>query len=117
MKKLKGTAMKELVEGGELMIADILLTRSKRSLLGWLIRLGTGSDWDHALMVYPIKATHLGYGTTFIIESTWDRVHRTVGPETVYNAARITLAARTSGSSERSEITVVFPGSLLITAR
>jgi hypothetical protein len=69
MQKLKGTAMEELVIGGKLKRADILLTRSKRSLLGWLIRLGTGSDWDHALMVYTIRATHLGYERTFIIES------------------------------------------------
>jgi len=69
MHKLKGTAMEELVIGGKLMRADILLTRSKGSLLGWLIRLGTGSYWNHALMIYTIRATELGYETTFIIES------------------------------------------------
>lgn len=69
MQKIKGTAMEELVRGGKLMRADILLTHSKRSLLGWLIRLGTGSYWDHALMIYVIRATQLGYETTFIIES------------------------------------------------
>ncbi len=69
MQKLKGTAMEELVVGGKLKRADILLTRSKGSLLGWLIRLGTGSYWNHALMIYTIRSPHLGYDTTFIIES------------------------------------------------
>lgn len=69
MHKLNGTAMAELVEGDKLKRADILLTRSKGSLLGWLIRLGTGSYWNHALMIYTIRALHLGYDTTFIIES------------------------------------------------
>jgi hypothetical protein len=69
MQKLRGTAMEELVIGDKLMRADILLTRSKGSLLGWLIRLGTGSYWNHALMIYTIRATQLGYETTFIIES------------------------------------------------
>jgi hypothetical protein len=69
MEKLAGTAMEELVIGEKLKRADILLTHSKRSLLGWLIRLGTGSYWNHAFMVYTIRATHLGYERTFIIES------------------------------------------------
>ncbi len=51
MQKLKGTAMAELVEGDKLKRADILLTRSKGSLLGWLIRFGTDSYWNHALMI------------------------------------------------------------------
>ena len=61
--------MKELVEGGRLKRADILLTRSKGSLLGWLIRFGTGSYWNHALMIYVIRSLRQGYETTFIIES------------------------------------------------
>ncbi|HUS89652.1 MAG TPA: hypothetical protein VMW91_09915, partial [Desulfosporosinus sp.] len=69
MQKLKGTAMEELVAGRKLKRADILLTRSKGSLLGWLIRLGTGSYWNHALMIYTIREPRLGYDTTFIIES------------------------------------------------
>ena len=69
MQKLKGTAMEELVEGNRLKRADVLLTRSKGSLLGWLIRFGTGSYWNHALMVYVIRDPDQGYDTTFIIES------------------------------------------------
>ena len=69
MQRLEGTAMTELVECGKLRRADILLTRSKGSLLGWLIRFGTGSYWNHALMIYVIRDVSQGYETTFIIES------------------------------------------------
>lgn len=65
----KNPAMEELVEGGKLKRADILLTRTKGSLLGALIRFGTKSHWNHALMVYTIKDEKQGYNSTFIIES------------------------------------------------
>jgi hypothetical protein len=65
----KNPAMKMLVEDGGLKRADILLTRTKGSLLAALIRFGTGSYWNHALMVYTIKDEEQGYNSTFIIES------------------------------------------------
>ena len=68
-KKLRDRAMVELVEKGKLKRADILLTRSKGSLLGWLIRFGTKSYWNHAAMVYVIRSPEQGYDGTFIIES------------------------------------------------
>lgn len=67
--KLSDSAVQELVEKGKLKRADILVTRSKGSLLGWLIRFGTGSYWNHAAMVYVIRNPELGYDSTFIIES------------------------------------------------
>ena len=67
--KLSGGAMFELVEKGKLKRADILVTRSKGSLLGWLIRFGTNSHWNHAAMVYVIRNPELGYDSTFVIES------------------------------------------------
>ncbi len=67
--KLSDSAMQELADGGKLKRADILVTRSKGSLLGWLIRFGTGSYWNHAAMVYVIRSPGLGYDSTFIIES------------------------------------------------
>jgi len=67
--KLTEGAMSELVAKGKLKRADILVTRSKGSLLGWLIRFGTGSYWNHAAMVYVIRNPELGYDSTFIIES------------------------------------------------
>jgi len=65
----KNPAMEMLVDGGRLKRADILLTRTKGSLLGALIRFGTDSYWNHALMVYTIRDDKQGYNTTFIIES------------------------------------------------
>jgi hypothetical protein len=67
--KLSGKAMSELVDKGKLKRADVLVTRSKGSLLGWLIRFGTQSYWNHAAMVYVIRNPELGYDSTFIIES------------------------------------------------
>ena len=67
--KLPDGAMAELVANGKLKRADILVTCSKGSLLGWLIRFGTKSYWNHAAMVYVIRSPELGYDSTFIIES------------------------------------------------
>ena len=68
-KKLPDGAMTELVERGRLRRADVILTHSKGSLLGCLIRFGTRSYWNHAALVYVIKNPQYGYDTTFIIES------------------------------------------------
>ncbi|MGB2876596.1 MAG: hypothetical protein WBB97_00985 [Dehalococcoidales bacterium] len=57
------------MDKGKLKRADVLVTRSKGSLLGWLIRFGTQSYWNHAAMVYVIRNPELGYDSTFIIES------------------------------------------------
>jgi hypothetical protein len=67
--RLSDSAIPELVWKGKLKRADILVTRSKGSLLGWLIRFGTKSYWNHAAMVYVIRGPELGYDSTFIIES------------------------------------------------
>ncbi|MBI4333207.1 MAG: hypothetical protein HY673_18230 [Chloroflexi bacterium] len=69
-RRLSGLAMKELVEGDKLKRVDILLTRSQGSLVGWLIRFGTRSYWNHAAMVYVIRDPKEGYSNTFIIESS-----------------------------------------------
>lgn len=69
MHKLHGTAMDVLVKDNKLMRADVLVTRTKGSLLGWLIRHATDSCWNHALMVYVVRDHDQGYDTTFIIES------------------------------------------------
>ena len=69
MQKLEGTAKEIFVTGNRLKRADVLVTRTKGSLLGWLIRRGTNSYWNHALMVYVIRDYDQGYDTTFIIES------------------------------------------------
>lgn len=61
--------MEELVDKGKLKRVDVLLTRSKGSLLGFLIRFGTKSYWNHALMIYVVRNRKEGYDSTFIIES------------------------------------------------
>lgn len=68
MQKLKGTAIKELVESGRLRRADILLTHSKGSLWGWLIRLGTRCYWNHALLLYTVRDTTHSYDEVMIID-------------------------------------------------
>ena len=68
-KKLEGGPMKVLVDGGKLKRADILLSHTKGSLLGRLIRWGTDSYWNHAFMIYTVAGPKQGYDATFIIES------------------------------------------------
>lgn len=57
----------ELIEN--LKRTDILLTRSRRSIIGWLIRKATGSAWSHVALVYVIRHADKGFNNTFIIES------------------------------------------------
>ncbi len=66
---LPGSAMDELVKASRLKRVDVLLTHTKGSLLGWLIRFGTRSYWNHAAMVYVLWDPSQGYESTFIIES------------------------------------------------
>jgi hypothetical protein len=68
MKKLKGSASVELLEGGKLKVADILLTHSKVSFWGWLIRLGTRCYWNHALILYAVRESMQGSNEALIID-------------------------------------------------
>ena len=68
MQKLEGTAITELVEGGKLKRADILLTHSKGSYWGWLIRFGTRCYWNHAFILYMVRDSDQGYNETLIID-------------------------------------------------
>ena len=60
--------MTELVEGGKLKRADILLTHSKGSYWGWLIRLGTHCYWNHAFILYMVRDPNQGYDEGLIID-------------------------------------------------
>jgi hypothetical protein len=51
-----------------LKLADILLVHSKRSLWGWLIRLGTRCYWNHALMVCGVEEPGAGYDKTIVVD-------------------------------------------------
>jgi hypothetical protein len=60
--------MTALVEVGRLKQADILLTHSKRSYWGWLIRLGTRCYWNHVLILYMVRTPAQGYDKALIID-------------------------------------------------
>ncbi len=60
--------MTELMEGGGLKRADIVLTHYKRSLWGWLIRLATGCYWNHALIVYVVRDLAQEWDKTLVID-------------------------------------------------
>lgn len=56
----------------ELQPADILLVHTRRSLWGWLIRTGTHSYWNHALMVYSTEKTGQDYDAILVIDAKTD---------------------------------------------
>lgn len=67
--------MTELVEGCRLKCADILLEHSRGSLWGWLIRLGTGSYWNHTLMVCAVRHPGQGHDTTLVVDPRMGGIH------------------------------------------
>jgi hypothetical protein len=75
MQKLKGTAMTELVIGGKLKRADILLAHTKRSYWGWLIRLGTHCYWNHAFILFMVRDPNQGYKKALIIDPKMGSIH------------------------------------------
>jgi hypothetical protein len=75
MQKLESTAIIELVDGGKLKIADILLTHSKGSFWGWLIRLGTRSHWNHALILYTVRDSKQDSNEVLIIDPKMGSIH------------------------------------------
>ena len=52
----------------KLKTADILLTHTKASLWGWLIRKATRCYWNHALIVCSVGNPEEGAGATLIID-------------------------------------------------
>ena len=75
MHKLEGTAISELVENSRLKTADVMLSHYKRSLWGWLIRLGTRSYWNHAFIIYMVKDPNKGYDKSLIIDPKMGSIH------------------------------------------
>lgn len=68
MKQLPATAIRDLVEGGLLKSCDVLLMHTKRNPRACLIRLGTRSYWNHALMINVARDTSCGRIRTLIID-------------------------------------------------
>ncbi len=75
MRKLEGTAMVALVEGGKLRRADILLAHSKGSYWGWLIRLGTRCYWNHACILYMVRDPAQGSDQALVIDPKMGSIH------------------------------------------
>ena len=67
--------MTELVAGGKLKRADILLAHSKGSYWGWLIRLGTRCHWNHAFIFYMVRDSNQGYHEAMIVDLRMGVVH------------------------------------------
>jgi hypothetical protein len=68
MRRLERTPITELIDGGKLKSADILLEHSKGSFGGWLIRLGTSDYWNHALMVCSVDGSGEDSSKTLVID-------------------------------------------------
>ena len=55
-----------------LQAADILLVHTKRSLWGWIIRFGTRSYWNHALIVCSAGNQKQGFGNELVVDAKTD---------------------------------------------
>lgn len=60
------------IEACELRPTDILLVHTRRSLWGWLIRFGTHSYWNHALMVCRVGERKQGYDNILAVDAKTD---------------------------------------------
>ena len=66
---------KTVRENGEayrLQAADILLVHTKRSLWGWIIRFGTHSYWNHALIVCSAEKQKQDSGNALVVDAKTD---------------------------------------------
>ena len=60
------------IEVCELRPTDILLVHTRRSLWGWIIRLGTHSYWNHALMVCWVGEREQDYDNILAVDAKTD---------------------------------------------
>jgi hypothetical protein len=63
---------KEAIKACQLKPADVLLIHTKRSLWSWIIRLGTHSYWNHALIVCDVKTPEQSYQNTIVVDPKTD---------------------------------------------
>jgi hypothetical protein len=63
---------KGIVGACQLKPADVLLIHTKRSIWSWLIRLGTHSYWNHALIVCDVKTPGQSYQNTIVVDPKTD---------------------------------------------
>lgn len=62
-------SLREEVKACRLRAADILLVHTRRSIWGWIIRFGTHSYWNHALMVCSTAGAKQGLGNTLVVDA------------------------------------------------
>lgn len=60
------------LETGWLQPSDILLVHTKRNFWGWLIRFGTHSYWNHALMVCRVGEKEQDYDSILAVDAKTD---------------------------------------------
>jgi len=60
---------KRRIRASELQPTDILLVHTKRNLWGWLIRFGTHSYWNHALMVCQVGESEQDYDSILAVDA------------------------------------------------
>ena len=59
----------QFLAGDYLQRADVILTRRHGSLMSWLIRFATKSQFSHAALVFLVPARESEFNNTFVIES------------------------------------------------
>ena len=117
MESINSQALIEKVKVCRLLATDILLIHTKRSLWGWLIRLGTHCYWNHALMVCSAGDSEQDYRNMLVVDAKTDgtivmrRVSEYLGRRDKYDVAVKRLEAdwfhdenQTSAEELRSRI-------------
>lgn len=69
MVTIDSKTIKGSVNNLRLEAADILLVHTKKSLWGWIIRHGTHSYWNHALIVYLPGTSEKCYNDTLVVDA------------------------------------------------
>jgi len=72
MESINSRALREKVKVCRLLATDILLVHTRRSLWGWLIRLGTHCYWNHALMVCSTGDGEQDYRNMLVVDAKTD---------------------------------------------
>jgi len=72
MERINSQTLTEKVKVCRLLATDILLIHTKRSLWGWLIRLGTHCYWNHALMVCSNGDVEQDYRNMLVVDARTD---------------------------------------------
>ena len=72
MKSTREQRRNRKIEACKLRPTDILLVHTRRSFWGWLIRFGTHSYWNHALMVCSVGEREQDYDNILVVDAKTD---------------------------------------------